>query len=357
VATVELTSVRKAYHGPPAVDGLTLSVGSGERLALLGPSGCGKTTTLNMIAGFLEPDAGTITIGGAAMVGVPPHRRNTGMVFQNYALFPHLTVFDNLAFGLVMRRVARAEVAARVREVLDLVRLPGLERRFPRELSGGQQQRVALARALVIRPAVLLLDEPLSNLDARLRQDMRFEIVEIQRRLGITTLFVTHDQEEALAIADRIAVMNGGRIEQLDAPAAVYGRPATEFVARFIGEANFLPGRVRESAGERVVVDADGGHVLRVHDRARPAGARVTVMVRPEKVVLGPDGRGLDNALPAVVRGISFLGAATRVQLVAGDLSLTASVGDTAPLGALSPGDKVVVGWRAGDALLLDTGP
>ncbi len=357
LATVELREVAKAYGGQPAVRGVSLTVASGERVALLGPSGCGKTTTLGLIAGFLEPDTGAILVGGRPMGGVPPHRRDTGMVFQSYALFPHLTVHDNVAFGLVMRRTPKAEIAARVREALGLVRLEGLERRHPRELSGGQQQRVALARALVIRPAVLLLDEPLSNLDARLRQDMRVEIVEIQRRLGITTVFVTHDQEEALAIADRVAVMRDGWLEQVDAPPVLYARPRTEFVARFIGEANLLPGRVAGRDGDRAAVDLDGGgRAVGAWDGTPPAtGARMLAMVRPEKVRLvaasAGDGAERENSLPAIVQSVTFLGAVTRCGLAAGERALTATLaGDPV---TPSPGDAVRVEWSTHDCRLV----
>jgi len=355
VAAVALDAVSKAYGSHRAVSGLTLEVASGECLALLGPSGCGKTTTLNMIAGFIDPDAGTIRIGGRPMIGVPPHRRDTGMVFQHYALFPHLTVFDNLAFGLTMRKAPRGEVNARVREALELVHLGGLEGRYPRELSGGQQQRVALARALVIRPAVLLLDEPLSNLDAKLRQEMRLEIAELQKRLAITTVFVTHDQEEALVIADRVAVMRDGVVEQVDTPAAVYGRPRTAFVARFIGDANFLPGTVIGHDGRRATVGADAGVTIVVDDALpRPIGHRVTVMVRPEKVRLTVAGAPGTHAFAAELRAVAFTGAVTTYQLALGPAVLTASLQDTAHLAALAPGAKVWVTWQPADGLLLE---
>jgi ABC-type Fe3+/spermidine/putrescine transport system ATPase subunit len=365
VAAVELEAVRKAYGGQVAVQDLSLAVESGESVALLGPSGCGKTTTLNMIAGFIDPDAGTIRVAGRPMAGVPPYRRDTGMVFQSYALFPHLTVFDNLAFGLTMRRTPRAEIAGRVREALDLVHLRGLEGRFPRELSGGQQQRVALARALVIRPAVLLLDEPLSNLDARLRQEMRLEIVDIQKRLAITTIFVTHDQEEALVIADRVAVMDRGRIEQVDTPERIYGRPRTHFVARFIGEANFLPGRVVEATASTLGVETEWAgrvHVASEGATDGPArvGDRVLVMVRPEKVRLSREPGGGDNALEAVVRATTFLGAVTRYQLVPCSAppgeAFVAALPDASHLAGVAPGDRVHAGWRAADCLALPGG-
>jgi spermidine/putrescine ABC transporter ATP-binding subunit len=355
VAAVELDAVTKSYGAHRAVSGLTLAVAAGECLALLGPSGCGKTTTLNMIAGFIDPDAGAIRIGERSMVGVPPYRRDTGMVFQQYALFPHLSVFDNLAFGLTMRRTPRDEIGARVREALDLVHLGGLEGRYPRELSGGQQQRVALARALVIRPAVLLLDEPLSNLDAKLRQEMRLEIAQLQKRLAITTVFVTHDQEEALVIADRIAVMRDGVVEQVDTPAGVYGRPRTAFVARFIGDANFLPGGVVAHDGRRATIATDAGVTVLVDDPApRAAGARVTVMVRPEKVRLAIDRVPGDNVFTAELRAVAFTGAVTTYQLALGSVSLSASLQDSAHLAGLAPGGKVWATWRPADGLVLE---
>ncbi len=356
MATVELEDVVKSYGGQPAVDGLTLSVSSGESVALLGPSGCGKTTTLNMIAGFIDPDRGGIRIDGRSMTGVPPYRRSIGVVFQSYALFPHLDVSDNLAFGLRMRGATRTEVAERVREGLALVHLAGLERRYPRELSGGQQQRVALARALVWRPSVLLLDEPLSNLDAKLRQEMRLEIVELQQRLGITMIFVTHDQEEALTVAGRIAVMNAGMIEQVDSPTAIYARPRTEFVARFIGEGNFLAGRVTALEGKLTAVETDAGfRLLTTGGAGRSRGARVLLMVRPEKLRLSarPSGAA-ENSLPATIQGVSFLGAVTRYRLAARGLVLTAATHEGGLPEPVEAGREVFAEWHAADCLLLD---
>jgi putative spermidine/putrescine transport system ATP-binding protein len=355
VATVELDGVSKAYDGHPAVTRFSLSIASGESLALLGPSGCGKTTTLNIIAGFVEPDAGSVRIGARSMAGVPPYRRDTGMVFQSYALFPHLDVFGNLAFGLIMRGMPRLEIAERVRQVVDLVHLTGLERRYPRELSGGQQQRVALARALVIRPTVLLLDEPLSNLDAKLRQEMRVEIAELQRRLAMTMIFVTHDQEEALVIADRVAVMNRGRIEQIDRPEIVYRRPATPFVARFIGDANFWTGHVVVTHGGQASIEtADGHRVVALDDRGSEAGAPVMAMVRPEKIHVGAGPTGLENVFTATVKGVSFLGAVTRLDVVIGEQPFAIAVHDASSVNSLVAGQSIRVGWRAVDCLLLE---
>jgi putative spermidine/putrescine transport system ATP-binding protein len=239
---LQLSSLTKRFGAMTAVDALDLVVAQGEFVTLLGPSGCGKTTTLNMIAGFLTPDAGSISLQGRAVQSLPPFRRDLGLVFQDYALFPHMTVAENVGFGLRMRRVARDEIERRVAEALELVQLSGLGERRPLQLSGGQRQRVALARALVIRPAMLLLDEPLSNLDLKLREEMRVEISALQRRLGIATVFVTHDQGEALTMSDRIAVMREGHVEQIGTPADIYERPATRFVAGFIGAANLVDG-------------------------------------------------------------------------------------------------------------------
>ncbi|HZS65487.1 MAG TPA: ABC transporter ATP-binding protein [Burkholderiales bacterium] len=240
MAELRLAGLEKRYGATVAVAGVDLEVREGEFMTLLGPSGCGKTTTLGLIAGFFPPSRGEIFVGGRDVAGLPPFRRDIGVVFQDYALFPHLSAADNVAFGLRMRNLPAAEIAARVREALGLVQLSGLGARRPLELSGGQRQRVALARALVIRPTVLLLDEPLSNLDLKLREEMRVEIAGLQRRLRITTVFVTHDQGEALVMSDRIAVMNAGRIEQVGAPAEIYERPASRFVAEFIGRMNFF---------------------------------------------------------------------------------------------------------------------
>src|SRR6188508_2973708 len=244
MAKLELIDLSKRYGEQAAVAGVTLDVTDGEFLVLLGPSGCGKTTTLRMIAGLVEPSGGAARIGGTDVTHLPPWRRNTGMVFQSYALFPHMSVADNVAFGLQMRRLGKSEIETRTREALRLVRLEGFAQRLPRQLSGGQQQRVALARALAIRPDVLLLDEPLSNLDAKLREQVRVEIRELQRQLGLTTVMVTHDQEEALTMADRLVVMNEGSVRQVGSQRDLYERPADRFVAGFVGRSTFLGGTV-----------------------------------------------------------------------------------------------------------------
>ena len=322
--------------GDPAVDRLDLEIRRGEFVALLGPSGCGKTTTLRMVAGLVEPTAGQILLDGDDLTAKPTHRRNIGMVFQNYALFPHMTVADNVAFGLEMRGIARAEARDRVAEALGLVRLGGLEARRPKALSGGQQQRVALARALVIRPDLLLLDEPLSNLDAKLREEMRGEIREIQRRLGITTVFVTHDQAEALALADRIAVMERGRLAQLGTPEEIYERPATPFVARFVGRINALAAEAGADGRLRI-----GGALLSVPELA-PPGARATVMIRPQYVRLASSG----GTLTGHVTGVTYIGDVVQIAVAGDGFALTAERGTADPSWrGLAAGQAVSVGW------------
>jgi spermidine/putrescine transport system ATP-binding protein len=302
---VKLEGVVKRFDDAVAVDGVSLEVPRGAFFALLGPSGCGKTTTLRMIGGFEEPSEGRIFLGEQDVVGLPPYKRDVNTVFQSYALFPHMTVSDNIAFGLERRGVAKAEVGGRVREILDLVGLGPYGNRKPRQLSGGQQQRVALARALVNHPRVLLLDEPLGALDLKLRKQMQLELKRIQHEVGITFVHVTHDQEEAMTMADTIAVMNRGRIEQLGPPQELYERPATAFVAGFLGVSNLLPGVV-EGAG---TVRLDDGTLVRadVDGRSGP----VAVGVRPEKLTLGSGGG--PNELPGTVSETAYIGVATEV--------------------------------------------
>ncbi|MBI2711189.1 MAG: ABC transporter ATP-binding protein [Actinobacteria bacterium] len=286
---VAVQDVVKRFGDTAAVDRVSLEVRRGEFFSFLGPSGCGKTTTLRMIAGFEEPDGGRILLGGTDIAGVPPYRRNVNTVFQSYALFPHLSVWDNVAFGLRRKRVPGAQVRERVGRYLELVELAGMERRRPGQLSGGQQQRVALARALVNEPAVLLLDEPLGALDLKLRKQMQLELMRIQREVGITFVYVTHDQEEALVMSDRLVVMNAGRVEQIGYPEDVYERPATRFVAGFIGTSNIFDARVRALDGDLLVLEAPPGDrvVVPAVDGTAP-GARIAITVRPEKLrILG----------------------------------------------------------------------
>ena len=314
---VALTGITKRFGPVKAVDDVSLTIGEGEFFTLLGPSGCGKTTLLRTIAGFHAPDAGEIRFGERVVNDIPPHRRETGMVFQNYALFPHLTVFDNIAYGLKARKVPQKEIAARIGAIIKSVQLDGLEERSPSKLSGGQQQRVALARALVISPQILLMDEPLSNLDAKLRVSMREEIRRIQQEMGITTIYVTHDQEEAMAVSDRIAILNGGRLEQVGTPAEIYFRPASRFAAEFMGSSNIIELDVAgydDDSSTIATTTADG---RRVSVRGnRPSGGRVAVSVRPEwiRVVGGAEAEG-PNVLAGTVVGSSFLGALIRYRV------------------------------------------
>ena len=319
---VRANAITKRYDHAVAVDSVSLGVNRGEFLSFLGPSGCGKTTTLRMIAGFVELDAGTITIMGEDMTDRPPHRRNLGMVFQNYALFPHMTAFDNVAFGLKMRKVGSRELKRRVERALDLVQLAEMHHRYPRQLSGGQQQRVALARAIVIEPHVLLLDEPLSNLDAKLRKAMQTELRDLQRRLGITAIYVTHDQEEAMTVSDRIVVMDHGQIMQIGTPTEVYRKPANEFVAGFIGQVNFIRGRL-EIAGDGWTFSSDLGLVIRVPDQAVHAAARSTgipveLAVRPEAIVIKPcaDEEATPVSQHGVITRTVYTGASTTYQVL-----------------------------------------
>ena len=349
-----LDRVVKTFGRHRAVDGVSLAVRRGEFLTLLGPSGCGKTTILRMIAGFERADAGEITIDGLKMQGVPPYRRPIGLVFQNLALFPHLTVGENVAFGLRVRRQAADVIAHAVEEVLALVELAGFTERRVHELSGGQRQRVALARALVIRPAVMLLDEPLGALDLKLRRQLQLELKRIQQRTGTTFIFVTHDQEEAITMSDRIAVMNAGRIEQLDSAHVVYNRPATPFVAGFVGDTNLLGGRVAgfHEGAASVSVPALGRDMPGTAATTPATGADVLLSIRPENIRID------DPDLPWRVEGrvveVVYAGAAHRYTIEAGTTRLLVAASARPGAAPLPPGTAVGLGWRAEDAVLLD---
>jgi ABC-type Fe3+/spermidine/putrescine transport system ATPase subunit len=334
MTAIRIDGVARAFGSVAAVRGVTLDVRDSEFFTLLGPSGCGKTTLLRMVAGFCELDRGSIHFGERRIDTVPPHKRNAGMVFQNYAIFPNLTVSGNVAYGLKARGVAARQIDERVTRALKLVHLDGYGERWPHQLSGGQLQRVALARCLVIEPEVILLDEPLSNLDAKLRVEMRGEIRQLQKRLGITALYVTHDQEEAMAISDRIAVMNAGAVEQVGGPAEIYRRPATPFVARFMGVTNLLNGTVVRREGDCMVVRVGTLDFPVGADAIVDAtiGAAVGFSLRPESLTVGPAGAKPPAGwagLEARVERVEFLGALTRLELrLDGDLTLSAAVVD-----------------------------
>jgi spermidine/putrescine ABC transporter ATP-binding subunit len=355
-AVVSLTGLEKNYGGVGAVRGVSLEVGAGEFLTLLGPSGSGKTSTLMMIAGFETPSAGDIKVDGKSVVGVSPHKRNIGMVFQNYALFPHLTVADNIGFPLKQRGIGKAERARMVGQALELVHLPGYGKRYPRQLSGGQQQRVALARAIVFQPRLLLMDEPLGALDKQLRESMQLEMRRLHAELGITFVYVTHDQEEALTMSDRIAVMNDGRIAQLDRPEALYDRPSSRFVASFLGESNFLPGIVHGFQGEDIVVAACGGAMVRAVASCRPSqGDSVLLTMRPERMRFADSipCQGL-NRLNATVTEAVFAGERCRYLLQAPDgTPMVLKEPSGAAVRRRSVGEMTEVAWSAADTVVV----
>jgi putative spermidine/putrescine transport system ATP-binding protein len=332
--------------GPAVVEALSLQAREGELLGMLGPSGCGKTTTLRMIGGLIPASSGRVRVKGKDITGLPPHLRDMGVVFQNYALFPHMSVADNLAFGLQMRRAPRGEIDKRVQRALELVQLGGLWDRHPRQLSGGQQQRVALARALVIEPSILLLDEPLSNLDAHLREAVRGEIRDIQKLLGITTLLVTHDQAEALAVCDRIAIMRAGRLEQIGTPLEIYERPANAFVASFVGRVNRIDAR-REPGGA-VHVGTN-----RLTTSAGEPG-RVEVMIRPHRIRIVPDGEAASGACSArgTVRRITFIGDTSSSEIEIDGARLLVERPTVNGFTEVREGETVTLAWSSDDVLV-----
>ncbi len=352
---IELNNITKSFGSQVAVNSLSLTIAQGEFFCLLGPSGCGKTTTLNTIAGFLHPDSGEILFNGVPITGVPVHKRNIGIVFQSYALFPHLTTYGNIAFGLRRRRVPASDEKRRVEQVVRLVHLEGNEDRYPNQLSGGQQQRVALARALVIQPSVLLLDEPLSNLDAKLREEMRLELRRIQKEAGVTTVFVTHDQEEALSMADRVAVMKDGVLHQVACPHEIYHHPANRFVAGFIGQANLIAGRVCAPESNRMVVETALGRTKAKTNFPAALGSQVTMMIRPERVKINEVGAELEQAIAVsgTVRTVVFRGAVMQLQVSVNGENLSAIVGASSQGTRLAAGDNVRMSWDPADVVVL----
>ena len=355
---IRLENVVKKFGEYTAVESADFDIAEGEFFSMLGPSGCGKTTTLRMIAGFEQPTAGRILLDGVDVSQTPPHKRNVNTVFQNYALFPHMSVFDNVAFGLRNAKVPEADVTTRVTDLLEIVRLPEYAKRRPNQLSGGQQQRIALARALVNLPKALLLDEPLGALDLKLRQAMQLELKRIQREVGITFIFVTHDQEEALTMSDRIAVMTQGRTDQIGTPTQIYHQPATAFVAGFIGTANLLPVTVRSQEGTTVTVDSRTGKQFRVPSggRSHPPGSEVTMMIRPERLVpsFAPVDGVAGGSIPTTVTSLVFQGPVVRceVQTDMGS-ALVAHLGPEDDPARLSVGSRVDMTWAYEGAYLV----
>jgi putative spermidine/putrescine transport system ATP-binding protein len=355
VPHVEFAGVDKSYDGKNlVVRGLDLAVERGEFLTLLGPSGSGKTTCLMMLAGFEAPTAGTIRIAGRPIQDLPPHRRGIGMVFQNYALFPHMTVGGNLAFPLEVRGVEPALRRERVRQALSLVQLEGLEDRRPAQLSGGQQQRVAIARALVFEPEIVLMDEPLGALDRRLREEMQYEIRRIHSTLGVTVVYVTHDQQEAMTLSDRVAVFHNGEIEQAASPEVLYEEPEKAFVARFIGENNRLDGVVVSEEDGVCEVDIGGQKVRAMSLGLCPPGARTTVVIRPERVAVAPPDGRYRNEIETRIDDMIFLGDHLRLHMtVGGSSDFIAKIPNVVGHGAVLPGDTVRIGWAALDCRAL----
>ncbi|MGC3983761.1 MAG: ABC transporter ATP-binding protein [Pseudorhodoferax sp.] len=355
MATVQLAGVVKSYGAQRVVDDVSLTIADGEFVTLLGASGCGKTTCLRMVAGFVAPDAGRVAIGAQDVTGLAPHLRDTGMVFQQYALFPHLDVAANVAFGLRVRKVPRAEAERRVAGALKLVRLEGFASRLPAQLSGGQKQRVALARAIVVNPRVLLLDEPLGALDQKLREELQAEIKAIQARLGITTLFVTHDQGEALLLSDRIAVMDRGRISQIDTPRALYEHPANKYVAGFVGKTNFIAVQVDgppDAQGVQALRHGEGSAAIRLHSAAAPGGGQRILSVRPENIEFGSHH---PNRLHVAVEQVLYQGDGWQITVRASDaLQLQIRSHGAAPPRV---GERLDVGWQPARSVLLEDTP
>jgi len=354
MATLDLKGIRKVFGSTVALEELSLSVGSGELVSLLGPSGCGKTTALRIVAGFEAPTTGDLLVDGEDFVGVPASKRNMGMVFQAYSLFPNMTARQNVEFGMRMRKVARDKCRSRAEELLGLVGLAERVSNYPHELSGGQQQRVALARALAIEPAILLLDEPLSALDAKVRVDLRQQIRRVQTRLGITTLYVTHDQEEALSISDRVVVMNEGAIEQVGSPAEIYNRPRTRFVASFVGTLNMLDGVVADPAAGAIRIDETTVFARRPIESARPGDKR-TLALRPEALRPGPPEEGA-NALRVAVEEVTFLGAVVRLKARLGDRILLVDTFNAGVAALPRRGETVELGFSRDDVIVLEGG-
>ena len=349
---LSIQSVRKAFGPTVVVQEFNLDVKQGEFVSFLGPSGCGKTTMLRIVAGFEEPSVGKVVIGGRDVTHLKPNQRNIGMVFQAYALFPNMTVAQNIGFGLKVAGRPSAEIRSRVAEMLELIKLQDLGSRYPYQLSGGQQQRVALARAMAPRPQVLLLDEPLSALDAKVRVSLREEIRAIQKELGITTVFVTHDQEEALSMSDRIVVMYNGRAEQVGTPFEIYNRPATRFVAGFVGTLNVIEGRIVDAEAGRISI-AGGEIAVGSRVAGRPAGEAVSLALRPEAIALGRR-EGRDGLVTGAIREVSFLGSVIRVRVDVGDTLVSLDTFNSPASPPPVAGEQAEISFSSSDMLILD---
>ena len=352
---LEIDNLQKKFAQTTAVEHVQLTVTRGEFVSLLGPSGCGKTTTLRMIAGFESPSSGAIRVHGVDVTHRPPHQRHVGMVFQSYALFPNMTVAENIGFGLKVAKKPVAEIKRRVDEMLDLIKLPALKNRYPYQLSGGQQQRVALARALAIQPQLLLLDEPLSALDAKIRVALRNEIRSIQRTLGITTIYVTHDQEEALSLSDRIVVMNNGRVEQVGTPFEIYNFPRTSFVASFVGTLNVLRGQVADPSGGKIMVDGQEVIAARGLERTR-AGDACSVALRPEVVSFGEAAED-GNRMHGTVEDVNFLGSVVRIRVRFKDNAISLDTFNNPRLALPQRGQRLAVSFPREAVLALEAPP
>lgn len=356
MSDIRLENLTRRYGTAPAVDNVSLHIGEGEFYSLLGPSGCGKSTTLRMVAGFVSPTSGRILIGGHDVTALPPEKRDIGIVFQNYAIFPHMSVAENIAFGLKLRKKPRQEIETAVRDALAQVGLTGFEDRYQRNLSGGQQQRVALARVLVTHPRILLLDEPLSALDKALREEMKFWIKNLQQRLGITTIYVTHDQDEALTMSDRIGVMRAGRVEQSGTPREIYEEPATLFVTTFIGQSNIIQ-TVLDGHENGLAVISLAGRRLTAKPAEAIAKGSARLALRPENILMGDEAERANlSVLPATVVSETYQGAMVRYRLRVGDQEIVAERQNQTQLSRWQPGDTVNIGWDPGRARLLPAG-
>jgi putative spermidine/putrescine transport system ATP-binding protein len=356
VATVELVNLRKAYKETEAVRRFSQRIEEGEFFSMLGPSGCGKTTTLRMIAGFVRPTEGDVFIAGQNVTDLPPEKREIGIVFQNYAIFPHMNVYNNIAYGLKVRKLSKNQIKDRVERALSTVGLAGYGERFQRQLSGGEQQRVALARVLVIEPRILLLDEPLSALDKKMREEMKYWIKDLQQKLRITTVYVTHDQNEALTMSDRIAVMNKGVVEQVGTPQEIYEKPASRFVTNFIGESNILAGKVVGVAGDTVELSFLEQRIVAQRTHEVRIGDQVHFVVRPENVRLGPvvNGRPM-NIVTGSIRSASYQGSLIRHEVAVGDQTIVAESQNTPGAAGAAVASAVTIGWPVeSTALLVD---